>query len=35
MEHSVGQTAHLRVTALAGVSTHGIGQGGYLLEGPE
>jgi hypothetical protein len=35
VEYYVGQTPHLRMATLAGVSTQGIGQGGYPLEGPE
>jgi hypothetical protein len=35
MEHSVGQAAHLRVTALAGVASQGVGQSSYLLERTE
>ena len=35
VEHPVGQEPHLRVTALAGVSALGVGQSGYLLEGPQ
>jgi hypothetical protein len=35
VEHPVGEAAHLRMIALAGVSAHGIGQGDYLFEGLE
>jgi hypothetical protein len=34
VEHPVRQAAHLGMAALAGVLTHSVGQGGYLLEGP-
>jgi hypothetical protein len=33
--HPIGQMPHLWVAALAGVASQGIGQGSYLLEGPE
>ena len=33
VEHSVGQVAHLRMTALASVGAQGVGQTDYLAQG--
>ena len=35
VEHSIRQAAHLGVVTLAGVLAQSVGQGDYLLEGPQ